>query len=239
MAGSVRFTSSWSWVVLAIGLFGCSTDLNRDDIAGRHCPCMLGWTAQGTGGSCVCVLAGTTSISGGAHSTGGTIATGGTVGLGGTAGSGGASSGCPTPLPPPPEPSSCPSQCSTCANGICAINCIATGDCSNATINCPANMPCQLNCGAPSSCNTSYLYCPSQYSCGVSCSGKKSCIELNVSCSVDGPCALTCANDTQVCSGSQLNCGKNACKASCAGSKGNYPTVNQCSGSCQTNCACP
>ena len=38
MAGLVRFTSSSAWVALAIGLLGCSTDLNRDDIAGRHCP---------------------------------------------------------------------------------------------------------------------------------------------------------------------------------------------------------
>ena len=291
MVGSRQFRSLWTLFALAMGLPSCSTDLRRDDLAGRPCPCLVGWTEQEVGNSCICVLSnggtgmggsasggtstsgnhfggaqmGGTSASGGAADSGGTSSTqtpaggsiatggkvaqggtstvmtitGGNVATGGTPGQGGTSGSCPAPLPPPQEPAICPSQCSACANGICSINCIASSGCSNVTLNCPANMPCQVNCAADSSCNALYLYCPAQYSCAVNCSGKKSCVGLNATCSADGPCALTCASDTQVCSSAQLNCGKNYCKASCPGTKGSFPTVNQCTSSCQPNCGCP
>ncbi len=81
----------------------------------------------------------------------------------------------------------------TCdANGVCVIDCSATGSCTAADVRCPANVPCRVVCG-DNAC-TKKVICGSATSCDVDCMGSDSCRD-EIQCGTI-PCDVTCSGAT-------------------------------------------
>jgi hypothetical protein len=133
--------------------------------------------------------------------------------------------------PPPPGSTNCPTVCTGgCNNGQCIVNCTGQS-CQGQVVNCPDDYSCLVQCGAANSCQNAVVNCPDNYACDISCTGNSACRNATISCSATGLCALTCGSANQACRDSDLNCGSNACTATCSDTW--VPTVT-----CGTSCSC-
>lgn len=115
--------------------------------------------------------------------------------------------------------------------GSCLRKCDLVEECKDSMIDCPEGFDCIVECSGHSSCrgNTA-IQCPSDQSCTVQCIGQDSCkVNTKVQCG-KGPCQIECSNVTGSCDGATLECGDNACVATCAGtSKPAVIAGNSCS----------
>ena len=133
-----------------------------------------------------------------------------------------------TPLPPGAGcPPACTGGCPTA--GSCVIDCSATSACSGTSIICPEGFDCNINCDGSDACRYALVVCPADYACAVVCSGSQACQWMDVECTWLGNCDLSCATEPDVCEGTTVECGHNACQASCAGTS--FPML-ECGGSC-------
>lgn len=90
-------------------------------------------------------------------------------------------------------------------NGVCVIDCSASGSCSASDVVCPAGLPCKVVCG-DHAC-THHVQCGMSTSCDVTCSGIGSCGDV-IQCPI-GRCNVQCSGD--------MSCHKNTkCSMSCA-----------------------
>jgi hypothetical protein len=94
----------------------------------------------------------------------------------------------------------------TCdAQGVCVIDCSATGACSATDVICPASLPCRVVCGENACAH--HVQCGTSTSCDVQCVGAASCGDV-IQCPV-GRCDVTCSG--------AMSCHKNVkCGTSCA-----------------------
>jgi hypothetical protein len=74
-----------------------------------------------------------------------------------------------------PDQSRCQQNCTkgSCVDGVCVIDCSATGSCDETDVVCPASVPCRVVCGAMSC--THKVNCGLSTSCEVQCNGDFSC----------------------------------------------------------------
>jgi hypothetical protein len=128
----------------------------------------------------------------------------------------------------------CPAVCSSCDETTCIFDCIGNSICSDAAIVCPPGWACRVDCMGSSTCSGVDLECPELYGCDVICMGSSACSDLDVSCSDAGTCTMSCDPDfSSVCEDATLDCGGDACTATCDGAE---PTV-ECGPACMcTNC---
>ena len=120
---------------------------------------------------------------------------------------------------PSPDAASCPPECTSCAGGVCLIDCPNSADCQE-TVVCPLGIPCGVSCGGSGSC-AGGVDCSEASACQVSCSGAGSCAELvvcgggicNIDCSATGSCAggLNCETSCQCDTACAFGCGANLC----------------------------
>ncbi|MBW2457440.1 MAG: hypothetical protein JRI68_23235 [Deltaproteobacteria bacterium] len=144
---------------------------------------------------------------------------------------------CGVDPPPTGSVSNCPPVCTggCTAPGICHINCLAKQECKNTTVNCPPGYACHLNCaGSTQGCEGIALHCPMDFPCAIDCSGieDQACKNADFYCSSNGTCGIACGAG-QMCQGTSLHCGGDACTATCA-SNGDDPSMV----SCQSSCLC-
>lgn len=133
---------------------------------------------------------------------------------------------------PAPPGGPCPSECDSCANGVCHIACSGGNSCSGDTINCPQGFACDLDCSGNSSCAGAEINCPDTYACTVAFNAQNSGRDATINCT-DGSCELTCNVFVDLCLNTTLNCGSNACTATCLDPSDPQPTVN-----CGASCGC-
>jgi hypothetical protein len=135
-------------------------------------------------------------------------------------------------LDPPPPGGVCPAVCSggCTADNVCVIDC-DTSDCIAAVITCPPGFACDVRCTGNAACGSATILCPATYSCHVACEGDWSCSSTTINCSSDGTCDLECG--TTACPGTLLDCGYDACSASCEGMCLAEPMVD-----CGSSCEC-
>lgn len=139
--------------------------------------------------------------------------------------------GLPCGSTPPPPGVGCPLECTGgCPTaGSCLIDCSGTSACIGTAIICPDGFDCVLNCIGSDACRFALVQCPADQGCTVECSGNQACESMEVECAWLGTCDLSCGTETDVCGGTALGCGHNACSAVCAGAS--FPIVD-CGGSC-------
>jgi hypothetical protein len=173
---------------------------------------------------------------GGGGSHGGDGGGGGEGGSAGEAGAGGYQCG-DKPLS---TETGCPAECTGgCNGGRCVIDCSTAQACKWDDLTCPAGMPCRVLCTGNESCKDAHIICPAEHACDVDCNGGAtqgidSCDRARIDCSATGACELTCGNAHGACAGTtQLNCGGNACSATCAGGSNAPPDVK-----CGESCDC-
>jgi len=124
------------------------------------------------------------------------------------------------------------------APGACRLDCGIGGPCDSSEITCPAGFHCTIWCSGVDSCNMKRIACPEGTECSVVCTGPSSCQSLQMQCSTTGPCTLGCGAALGACQGAQIQCGTNACAATCEGTEkpeilrpmGAPCSVNDCSG---------
>ncbi len=139
---------------------------------------------------------------------------------------------------PTGDPNNCPTNPCTggCSqDGICTIDCTGTQACKSITINCPVGFDCLVDCSASDQgCQDLILNCPADFTCAIDCSGNgnQSCQNAHFHCSQTGMCGLDCSGG-QMCQGTWLHCGADACTAVCTGN-GDTPSLD----SCQSSCSC-
>ena len=132
---------------------------------------------------------------------------------------------------PSPPGGECPAVCNGgCADGVCVIEC-TLNDCLGETISCPDGYACEVVCTEYGACTSATIDCPDTYSCTVTCLEDWSCNNTTINCSDDGVCDLECG--AMGCVGTQLNCGYDACSATCGGICLAEPTV-----ACGSSCEC-
>lgn len=131
--------------------------------------------------------------------------------------------------PTAPGSSNCPGVCTGgCNGGQCIVNCTGQS-CQGQVVNCPDDYSCLIQCGAASSCENAVVNCPDNYACDIACTGTSGCRNATINASPTGACALTCGNANMACREVDLNCGNNACNATCPGS---WPPSVVCGSSC-------
>lgn len=142
----------------------------------------------------------------------------------------------------------CQQRCTngTCdAQGVCMIDCSASGACASSDVMCPMGIPCKVVCG-DHAC-THKIQCQMATSCDVQCIGPSSCGDVitcgmgacDVKCLGDGSChrhtecGMACSCDV-TCSGDN-SCGEvSKCPAGTAcvlghGCTSQLPTCDSCS----------
>jgi len=131
---------------------------------------------------------------------------------------------------PIPPGGACPSECTSCVEGKCIIDCVSN-TCRDSTINCPSGFECEVIC-AYDYCQMTTINCPDFYTCRVICDGGYwGCEDLAINCSSEGMCSLVC--EAVACSSTLLNCGNDACLAECLSSGNCFPIVD-----CGNSCSC-
>src|SRR5512133_1233789 len=223
-------------MALAALVSSCSSDLRRDDLDGRPCPCLPGWQKQTSPDYCICVRSnqigsgGTTASTGvatGAESgqtssdlpQGGggggdrTVAGGGgdrTVAGGGgdrTVAGGGAVGGA-NPGSTSGGARVCPARTEPSLSNPCSALC---DTCSSAGV-------CQHYCMADNSCGANIFVCPPGLACRVVCSGVGRCRQLVVQCPSTYACTVE-GSGRQSCQDLQVECSPDGpCSATCSGS---------------------
>jgi len=132
-----------------------------------------------------------------------------------------------------PDAFVCPPQCSSCALGVCVMDCTPQGSCGTRVV-CPAGMPCAVQCG-DSACGAG-VDCSSATDCRIDCTQPLSC-GGHLSCG-DGPCRVQCSG-VGACTGG-IDC-DNSCKCDvlCTGT-GTCTPAAQCNGpnQCDTGKGC-
>jgi hypothetical protein len=101
----------------------------------------------------------------------------------------------------------------TCdAQGVCVIDCSASGACSETDVVCPAGLPCRVMCGDHACAH--HVQCTMATSCEVQCSGASACGD-EIECPL-GRCDVTCSGDSSCHNGvkCQMSC---ACDVMCSG----------------------
>ncbi|MBA3453993.1 MAG: hypothetical protein H0T42_12935 [Deltaproteobacteria bacterium] len=116
---------------------------------------------------------------------------------------------------PDSDPGLCPLGCTngTCdANGVCVIDCSATGSCAEADVRCPPNVPCRVICGDGACAKK--IICGLATSCDVDCVGTGSCRD-EIQCGTI-PCDVTCSGASSC--AKRVKCGMScSCDVRCTG----------------------
>lgn len=120
----------------------------------------------------------------------------------------------------------------TCIDGVCVIDCTATGSCPN-DVACPANLPCRVLCGDGACGNK--ISCNLASSCEILCTGTNACSD-EIHC-MDVPCDVTCSG-TGSCK-KRIRCASSCgCDVTCTGS-GSCAEVSECPmASCRVGNGC-
>ena len=232
-----RWLRRLGWVGLVLFGAGCASELDRNALDGRPCPCLPGWVcdaSQGEAGTCVREGA---ALAGDLRNTSSDVPDAGAAAV-----LGDSADSVPPACAVAAEPSggACPALCDECRDGTCFIHCNDSRQCggsagSPATLACPPGFHCDVSCESESSCSFLSVQCPGDHACSTECTGKKSCNSLSLACA-GGPCRLACGSAAQSCRNSELQCGSGACQASCQGSE--VPAVANCAASCSAQCGC-
>lgn len=126
----------------------------------------------------------------------------------------------------------CPVGCSSCAGGVCLIEC--DGNKCTSGVSCPPGMPCLVRCNKKDSC-AGDIVCAGGQKCTVECYGASpACNGLNIKadnsrlclvCSGDGACnSITCTEPPGAGNDCKKVCGASSCNSTC----GNCGNVAAC-----------
>jgi len=134
-------------------------------------------------------------------------------------------------IDPTPSGGECPSECSGgCLEGnTCIINC--DQGCSGTLMSCPAGFSCRIECTSTNACSDATISCPDDYMCEILCDGDNSCSSAVINCSAEGLCNLSCRGSS--CQNTLLNCGNDACTATCSQTVFNPNVI--CGNTCNCN----
>jgi hypothetical protein len=140
---------------------------------------------------------------------------------------------------PPAPGGSCPVVCTGgCVGSTCIVACNGVNTCKGSTIDCPPNFECQVECNGDEACRDATIKCDSTYACNVECNctggggSDKCCENAVIDCPSTGTCGLFCGPANNTCKNTDLNCGNNACTATC-NSSNELPIVT-----CGSSCNC-
>jgi hypothetical protein len=99
------------------------------------------------------------------------------------------------------------------AQGVCVIDCSASGACGDRDVVCPTNLPCRVICGDHACAH--HVQCSLTTSCEVQCTGQYACGD-EIDCPT-GRCSVTCSGDFSC--HNVVKCGMScACDVTCSGS---------------------
>lgn len=124
----------------------------------------------------------------------------------------------------PVEDRACPAPWVSMGPGQCQLDCPMASSCGPMEIVCPSGVDCTVWCPGVDSCTGVKVVCPDDTNCGVVCTGPDSCQDLKLQCSPLGPCYLGCGSALGACRNAKMECGLNACEATCEGSE--EPTMS-------------
>ncbi|MBN1656221.1 MAG: hypothetical protein JXA30_20800 [Deltaproteobacteria bacterium] len=241
----VRIVFCYSLLNSLTSATSCSSDLT-DSLEGRACDtehkCLEGYVCDRKQNLCVPLVAADSgnldSDSGDAVSESGTINDGGGEDDASIkAGADAAEGDRPCGFEIRSSEAACPTRCDRCEDGVCYIECDEERKCRNAKITCPEGLACEVQCSRTQACEGAKIFCPAIFTCNVSCTAELGCRAAQVKCGSDGPCSLDCETGSDVCRDAELQCGRQACTASCGPGQPS-PFVKNCRVSCSSHCEC-
>jgi hypothetical protein len=142
----------------------------------------------------------------------------------GSSGTSSGSSGSPDATPDGPT-GPCPAErCSSCAGGVCRIDC--PGPLCGDTVTCPPKVPCRVVCTGAKSCEPKTIECADAASCTLDCNGGQDACEKTVINAGTNPICLSCSSGPRACDNVKCNSGQ-PCSRACFG------------GGCTDNASCP
>jgi hypothetical protein len=107
----------------------------------------------------------------------------------------------------------CPTDCDTCDDGICRIECAPGSTCAQEIVTCPSGMDCEVACTGEAACHSATIVGPIGHELAVECRGAASCGEVVLSSGSD--LELTC-DGKAACGSATLYCGSGSCDWTCA-----------------------
>lgn len=113
----------------------------------------------------------------------------------------------------------CPSQCTSCANGICTIDC-GQEQCQSGKT-CPPGLPCKIRCSGVHACQGT-ITCAVGQPCTIECSGAQAaCDGLTLNRNSASSLCLACKSVSQTPSCNNVACSNVApCSRDCEGTSG-------------------
>lgn len=136
----------------------------------------------------------------------------------------------------------CPTGVCTggCNGNECIIECDEEDECNPSTITCPTGFDCTVRCTERHACRNVTLNCPFNHRCDIECnspSGREHACETMTIVCTNGPCALLCTGESP-CKDTIVECGTNACTATCVNSGSEDPELTETDDACTSNNDC-
>ncbi len=113
-------------------------------------------------------------------------------------------------------------NCGSASGSECVVNCIGSGSCEGAIIDCSANpniSTCSLNCTSALSCEEATIKCPPDGTCNINCISEDEymCSDIKILSARNATTNINCLGD-RACVAAHVECGDSReCNLDCYG----------------------